>query len=117
MAIQPVDLSTVYSQMDKMGQLNASQTQAMQFSNRQYLDRAAEVQTEKSQSVQETAKDKDSSTIQADVSQGGGSGQDMVQAEKKTNRKNTEKDDSSSDKPKLYEIKDPRLGNRLDIIG
>ena len=47
MAIHPIDLSTIYSQMDKIGQINASQVQTAHQANRENLERAANLDYEK----------------------------------------------------------------------
>ena len=51
MAIQPIDLSTVYSQMDKMGQFNASQIQSASMANRANMEKAAQQDSEKAKTV------------------------------------------------------------------
>ena len=71
MAIQPIDLSTVYSQMDKMGQFNATQVQNAHMASRAHLEKTAQQDSEKARTVQEASKNKDSNSIKADVNQGG----------------------------------------------
>lgn len=110
MAVQPIDLSTIYSQMDKIGQFNASQVQTASMANRQHLEKTAQQQTQKAQTVTETSQSEDSSKIKADVSQGGGAGQGLLQEEGKSAKQEPE-----VKKPTVYEIKDPNLGQHIDV--
>ncbi|MCI7577018.1 MAG: hypothetical protein MST12_02045 [Spirochaetia bacterium] len=116
MAIQPIDLSTVYSQMDKMGQMNASQIQSAHMANRAHLEKSAQQDSEKARTVQETHKNKDSNSIKADVNQGGGAGQGLL-ADDGTTGKKAVQEEVPVEKPKPYEIRDPNLGRHIDITG
>jgi hypothetical protein len=101
--------------MDKVGQLNAVQSQNAAVANRQHLDKTAQIQAQKAQTVSETKRDSESSKIKADVNQGGGSGQTILQdGEKREKNENLEQ---QAEKKSLYEIKDPKLGQRIDISG
>lgn len=113
--IQPIDLSTVYSQMDKMGQMNASQVQNAHLANRQHLEKAAQLQAQKAQSVNETAQSGEPAKIKADVNQGGGFGQALMQDEEKQDPSRREAHDE--EKPAPYEIRDPKLGRHVDVTG
>lgn len=110
MAVQPIDLSTIYSQMDKIGQFNASQVQTASMANRQHLEKTAQQQTQKAQTVTETSQSENSAKIKADVSQGGGAGQGLLQGEEKSSKQEPEIKKST-----VYEIKDPNLGQHIDI--
>lgn len=119
MAIQPIDLSTVYSQMDKMGQFNASQVQNAHMASRAHLEKAAQQDSEKAKTVQESSKNKESNSIKADVNQGGGAGQTLLEGDSEPSK---EKDDTPAEEipqpaKKLYEIRDPNLGQHIDLIG
>lgn len=118
MAIQPIDLSTVYSQMDKMGQFNASQVQNATMASRAHLEKAAQQDTEKAKTVQESSKNKESNNIKADVNQGGGAGQGLLEnGSGKKARKDSEQEEAQVQKPAPYEIRDPNLGRHIDVIG
>ncbi|MBQ0039704.1 MAG: hypothetical protein KBS64_04700 [Treponema sp.] len=119
MAIQPIDLSTVYSQMDKMGQFNASQIQNAHMANRSHLEKTAQQDSEKARTVQEASKNKDSNSIKADVNQGGGAGQGLLDAEGQASggKVQDQEPQDTVPKPKMYEIRDPNLGNHIDVIG
>lgn len=123
MAIQPIDLSTVYSQMDKMGQFNATQVQNAHMASRAHLEKTAQQDSEKARTVQEASKNKDSNSIKADVNQGGGAGQGLLEDsvgqenQKKSQKKISDSDDSIPPKVSLYEIRDPNLGRHIDVTG
>lgn len=111
MAVQPIDLSTIYSQMDKIGQFNASQVQNANMANRQHLEKTAQQQTQKARTVTEASQSEDSAKIKADVEQGGGAGQGLLQGEGKP----ALRQEQEIKKPVVYEIKDPSLGQHIDI--
>lgn len=115
MGIQPIDLSTVYSQMDKVGQMNASQVQNAHLANRQHLEKAAQIQAQKAQSVNETSQSGEPAKIKADVNQGGGFGQTLMQDGEKKRASGNEPQET--EKPAPYEIKDPNLGRHIDVTG
>ncbi|WP_407400859.1 hypothetical protein [Treponema sp.] len=118
MAIQPIDLSTVYSQMDKMGQFNASQVQNSHMANRAHMEKTAQQDTEKAKTVQESSKNKESNDIKADVNQGGGAGQGLLEDSGEAEKKVMEQtEEAAKPAPKLYEIRDPNLGQHIDLIG
>ena len=123
MAIQPIDLSTVYSQMDKMGQFNATQVQNAHMASRAHLEKTAQQDSEKARTVQEASKNKDSNSIKADVNQGGGAGQGLLEDsggqenQKKSQKKISDSDDSIPPKVSLYEIRDQNLGRHIDVTG
>ncbi len=115
MGIQPIDLSTIYSQMDKIGQLNATQVQNAHMVNRQHLEKTAQQQSQKAQTVLETKQGEESSKIKTDVSQSGGSGQELL---KKNENSNKNKEDSlEQEQKKRYEIRDLNLGQHIDVTG
>ena len=119
MAIQPIDLSTVYSQMDKMGQFTATQVQNAHMASRAHLEKAAQQDSEKARTVQEASKNKDSNSIKADVNQGGGAGQGLLEDSggQENQKKISDSDDSIPPKVSLYEIRDPNLGRHIDVTG
>nr|WP_318711678.1 hypothetical protein [uncultured Treponema sp.] len=119
MAIQPIDLSTVYSQMDKMGQFNASQIQSASMANRAHMEKAAQQDTEKAKTVQESSKNKESNSIKADVNQGGGAGQTLLEggSDSSSENESSERGGVLQPEKKFYEIRDPNLGQHIDLIG
>ena len=116
MGIQPIDLSTIYSQMDKMGQFKASEVQSANMAMREHLERTAQQQTQNAQIVTETKGNENSAKIKADVSQGGGAGQGLLQGERRQG-KEAQKTPADEATRSSYEIKDPKLGRRIDVTG
>lgn len=115
MAIQPIDLSTIYSQMDKLGQLNASQMQASQEVSRQRLEKTAQDQTQKYQNVVETQKSAESAKVKTNVDEGGGAGETLMQQQGRKKALNDSDSEVESSSP--LEIKDPKLGRHIDVTG
>lgn len=112
MAIQPIDLSVIYSQMDNVAKFNASQNQLAQAANQQGRDRTAQANLERSKIVQEAAKHEvDSNSIKNDLQEGAGSGPQEQCGHKK---KSAPQEESSAPIP---EFTDPSLGIHIDIEG
>ncbi|MBP5697105.1 MAG: hypothetical protein J6X11_10745 [Treponema sp.] len=113
MAIHPIDLSVVYTQMDNVAKFNASQNQVAQAINQSALDKGAIDNLEKSKTVQEAAKNESTSTkIKKDGGSGGGSG-----AYQGNGKKRRSSDDGKEKNDGQQEISDPRLGLHVDITG
>ena len=111
MAIQPIDLSVVYSQMDNVAKFNASQNHSVQFANQHGRDRTAAENLEKSKTVQNASqKEVDSNTVKNDLEQNGSAGQGMYSGNKK-------KREEEIEVPLQEECADPMLGNFIDITG
>ena len=109
MAIRPIDLSTVYSQMDKVAKYSASQDQNAQLANSVNSSRLAQTETEKARQVQQTAANKvESEKVKPDGKQA-----QQRESEKKQHKENTEEEEEEEKKQK--EIKDPLLGQHIDI--
>ncbi len=112
MAIQPIDLSTMYSQMDNVAKFTASQNQLAQVGNQIGADRLAQDASEKAKTVQEVAKeDSEAGTINKDARNGTSGGQGQ------TKEKKNKSDQEDAEKPKQYEFSDPLLGRHIDITG
>lgn len=111
MAIQPIDLSVVYSQMDNVAKFNASQNHSVQFANQHGRDRTAAENLEKSKTVQNASqKEVDSNAVKNDLEQNGSAGQGMYSGNKK-------KREEGIEVPPQEECADPMLGNFIDITG
>ena len=111
MGLQPIDLSTIYSQMDKVAKYAASQNQVSQLASQQRQEKASFDQLEKSKTVQEAKEQSSTSGIKKDGSQGGSSGA----AAGRQDKKNTQDEDELESAP--GEFTDPRLGQHIDIRG
>ena len=114
MAIHPIDLSVVYTQMDNVAKFNASQNQVAQAMNQASLEKGAIDNLEKSKTVQEAAKNESTSTkIKKDGGSSGGNSS-LYQGKGKK-RRSSEEENKKSDGQQ--EISDPRLGLHVDITG
>ena len=111
MAIQPIDLQALFTQLDKVGK-----NQAVAREGQQIHEALQQVQTQRKleenvQSVNETQdmgeeaeKIKDNNGRGAHANQGGGKG-----------KGGEDEEDSAEEKPQL--IRDPALGRNIDISG
>ena len=111
MAIQPIDLSTMYSQMDNVAKFTASQNQLAQVGNQIGADRLAQDASEKAKTVQEVAKEESEAGI---INKDAENGSSDEQGQSK-GKKNAE--EQEEDAPKQYEFSDPLLGRHIDITG
>ncbi len=109
MALQPIDLQTMYSQMANVAQRVAGEGQGASLAHSMQTQEIVNQSLLKSQSVQKTADNQaEAGKIKAD-SKGGGlpSG-----SQKKKQDREPEED---APKKQEYEIRDPRLGNHINI--
>ena len=112
MAIQPIDLQAIFSQIDKVGK-----NQAVLREGQQIQDTLQQVQTQRKlqenvQSVNESQKMGDEAET---IKDGKGHG---PQANKGGSReKQEENDDADAEKEKPDLIRDPALGRNIDISG
>ncbi len=108
MALQPIDLSTVYSQMDKVAKYNASQAQNTQIVSELSQERFSQENLQKAHTVSEAAKNEaDSPKIKNDAH---GSSQNAPYG---NSRRKSQKEEENS--KKVVQITDPRLGQHIDI--
>ena len=104
MGIQPIDLQTLYTQLDKVGKLqgDARQTFAAEFKE-DAARRQQTVQKTEASGAEKTAINKDGSNGSA-----GGAFNNPPQQQK---------DDTPAIIEKSYYIQDPSLGKKIDISG
>lgn len=115
MAIQPIDLSVIYGQMDNVSKFNASQNQITQSLNQSNFVNSLKTNQEKSTTVQETKSYQErSNLINKDGRQNQNSGEKQEFQNLKEKAQNSEQENQQD---KKYEIKDPRLGLHIDITG
>lgn len=109
MAIQPIDLSVMYSQMDKVAKYNASSSQGAELANSVNRNKKIQEENEQKQQVKKAANEEvSSSKINAD-------GKNNNQEEQKEKEKNKEKVQTEEQEKIINEIKDPLLGQHIDI--
>lgn len=108
MGIQPIDLQTLYSQMEKIGKQQGAEQSGV-ISNRERQEEANRVDAEKKLNSVKSSESINNEKIAIDD---------------KANPKNSmqnrkykkEKKDNESEEEENY-IKDPKLGTRVDISG
>jgi hypothetical protein len=109
MAIQPIDLQTLYSQLDTVAKTAAHQQQGIQLAASM---RAAEVnrqETEKNTAVQELAQENEGPQGINDRSSSGRQEKKEEKGKKKA---------PTPEKEQIFEtIKDPNLGTYIDVLG
>lgn len=113
MAIQPIDLSVMYGQMDNVSKFNASQNQITQSLNQANFVNSLKTNQEKSATVQETKSYQErSNLIDKDSSQNQNFSEEAnLKGKSKSQEQNAEQENPQE----KYEIKDPRLGLHIDI--
>lgn len=110
MAIQPIDLSTMYSQMDKVAKFSASQDQNAQLSNSVNMNKTVQENLEKTKEVHQAAADKPEAVkVRPDGKQ-----QTQLENRKGKQQKDGEQKEEEAQK-KAKEIVDPLLGQHIDI--
>lgn len=113
MAIQPIDLSVIYTQMDNVAKFNASQNQLSQVANQSMINKTAQDRLESSKTVKAAENSTDTNTIKNDLREGGGDA--FFQQDQK--KKKSEGEDEADEAPSQYVITDPSLGQHIDITG
>ena len=115
MAIQPIDLSVIYSQMDNVAKFSASQNQQAQAANQAMINKTAQDRLESSKAVKAMPDDNADTTIIKNDLRQGSSGGDALAQEKKERKSGEGEEDEET--PAQYEITDPSLGQHIDITG
>jgi len=109
-AIQPIDLSTMYSQMDNVARISSGQTHAEAASTYASLERSQQLEMQKSENVNEVNKNEgEGARVKSD---GRNSSEDKEESDKK---KDDEKQEETS--KTTFQLKDPRRGRLIDITG
>lgn len=109
MAIHPIDLSTMYSQMDKVSKFNASVEQNIKMVNASNMNKTIQENLDKSKQVHE-AKNEDSNSEKVRPDGKNSQQHNLAQDEKK------EKEEQPQETVrKTVEISDPLLGQHIDI--
>ena len=111
MSLSPIDLSTMYYQMENVSKYGASQTQQAQLNGQKEIASFSQQEIIKSKKVKELEKQSDSQKV-GDSLHGSSKNSD----EENLKKENQEKSDENKELKTKYEIKDPRLGQRVDII-
>ena len=108
MAIAPIDIQTLYTQLDKVSKNVVQQQQGAALQSSMVMDAKMQKEIEHQNVVNETKKDEKSNDVKNDKK--GSSGN--------SNQKKDEKQDKPKQThPEQFYIKDPSLGNNLDVFG
>ena len=107
MAIQPIDLQTLYSQLETVSKTVAFQQQGMQLQNSIQQEEQSKRLQQKQQAVEAASANEEGPLAVKDRK--GSSPQEQGSGDKKSEEKN--------DKTVFEVIKDPRLGQHVDISG
>lgn len=109
MGIQPIDLQTLYTQLDKVGKLqgDARQTFAAEFEKSQQANKEAAARRQ--QTVQKTEA---SGAERTAINKDGSAGRSFS-----NNTAEHHKEDDSHAEENAYYIQDPELGKKINIVG
>lgn len=111
MAIQPIDLQTMYTQLEKVSKMAAHQQQGLQLQKAIHQEEQAKRLQEKNQTVEKAIMDDEGLPVVADRNKNARPEED----EEGKNQTNAQKDETI---PEEFEvIKDPRLGQHIDVSG
>jgi len=111
MALAPIDLQTLFSQMDKVGKTQAAQKEAaaiQQSVQGTELQRKTEEQIRQINETQDTGEGPDKVKDQAGKDAG-------KKSEGKRKESEDEDEDTTESKPPFIVLRDPSLGNKIDI--
>ena len=110
MGIQPIDLQTLYTQLDKVGKLQSDirQTSAAEFEKSQQANK--EDAARRQQTVQKT-ENAGAEKMAVHKDRSGGSFNSF------NNTSQQRKDEAETEETTAYYIQDPLLGKKIDISG
>ena len=113
MALHPIDLQTLYTQLENVSKGVAFQQQGLQLREAVQQDNYGKQIAEKEKAVKEAAQE-ESETVRVKEQQKRHQNQEN-QSEEKEN--NTEEKPAVAENRNTVDIKDPRLGRLIDIQG
>jgi hypothetical protein len=106
MAIAPIDLQTLFTQLDKVGKTQASQREGLAL---QQSMQAVQLQKKTNEQIQQINEAQNTGEGAEKINDhGGGSGQNQKTGGKKDKQKEEKKDNTSV-------LNDPSLGKKIDI--
>ncbi|MBQ7613353.1 MAG: hypothetical protein IJU92_09880 [Spirochaetaceae bacterium] len=106
MAIQPIDLQTLYTQMDKVGKNLASEQKAKEVTSVEQAERF-----NREMQIKETIVQESNEQNKIDVQKDGGRQQFQ------SNMKDTKKDQTEQQTKEQEYFRDPALGRTIDFSG
>lgn len=111
MSLQPVDMSTIYTQMDKIGKYNASQDSNLKLA--QNMQEISKIQ-ENTQQAKAIGKIDQNQTETAKLREDGNNSTGYDSNSGQTKQQNQQQDDEQNQK-RVNVITDPLLGKHIDI--
>lgn len=115
MAIQPIDLQTLFTQVDKVGKNQSNLKEGLQLQQAIHTVHQQEKQEQRIQSVIQTQDTGQGAERIKDRNRKNNSGQEEdAKAHEKQERKNPEEE---SEEEKISFVKDPALGQNIDVSG
>jgi hypothetical protein len=113
MALHPIDLQTLYTQLENVSKGVAFQQHGLQLREAVQQENYGKQLTEKEKAVKEAAQEQSETVRVKDQNKRNQNAESSAQKEKK---QNDEEQDIVTE-PKTVDIKDPRLGTLIDIQG
>jgi hypothetical protein len=113
MALHPIDLQTLYTQLENVSKGVAFQQQGLQLREAVQQDNYGKQLTEKEKAVKEAAQEESETVRVKDQQKRNQNSESGPQKEKKEK----EEESSGNEAPRMVDIKDPRLGTLIDIQG
>ena len=107
MGIQPIDLQTMFAQLDKISNSQVQQTQAAQVQAALKQEDIAKKQTAAKAAVEEPSK----------INDGLGSIRDQNRHQSQQQGRRKEQEEDKPEEEKSYVYKDPTLGQHIDVSG
>lgn len=111
MSLQPVDMSTIYTQMDKVGKYNASQDSNLKLA--QNMQEISKIQ-ENTQQAKAIGKIDQNQSETAKLREDGNNSTGYDSNSGQTKQQNQQQDDEQNQK-RVNVITDPLLGKHIDI--
>ncbi len=111
MAISPIDLQTVYTQLEKVSKTQVQATQASQLQNVMNQESVEKKKNKKKAAVEQTVKYSDENI--GKLKDRNGSSQ---QEQEETNKKKEQQQNHGYDSSKIV-LSDPALGQHIDVSG
>ena len=113
MAIQPIDLQSMFTQMDKVGKAQMAQREGLAMQQAIQNDQLTRKIDEQIQSVNETQNTGDDGTEK--VKDRGAQAHDGEKKKKGKTQEDEESDNSGHNETQAFVFHDPRLGRKIDI--
>lgn len=118
MAIQPIDLQTMYASLEKLSKDSTFQKQGMQLHKSMSEDVRTKKNGEQRQTVKKTEDPENNQSVKERKEHQNSQNTPLDTQKKEEKKENPIKEQSEEESEKEYEqITDPSLGRRIDISG